>query len=50
MEYSEKLLIEKLRNLKTAPESIQTTAFWFKLHRKHAKESVATWAQEVFSF
>jgi regulator of Ty1 transposition protein 103 len=45
--YSVDTLKQKLDKLSHTQESIQMTCFWLNFHKKHLKESVQIWAEEL---
>ncbi len=45
--YSTETLKQKLEKLSHTQESIQMTCFWLNFHKKHLKESVQIWSQEL---
>jgi regulator of Ty1 transposition protein 103 len=45
--YSQDALVQKLSKLSHTQESIQVVSFWLLFHRKHAKESVRIWQEEL---
>uniref|UniRef100_A0A7S4G674 CID domain-containing protein n=1 Tax=Eutreptiella gymnastica TaxID=73025 RepID=A0A7S4G674_9EUGL len=48
MTFNGEILKDKLKNLTTTPQSIQTLSHWVSYHKKHYKEIVTTWRREVY--